>query len=46
VTLQNIEVGQFKSTDVFFVMGGPWDIKYQLKDGNTVTEEFIQKVKI
>lgn len=45
-TLNYVDVGQFRSTDVFFVMGGPWDVKYQLKDGNKVVEELVQKIKI
>ena len=46
VTLNFIEEGKFRSTNVFFVMGGPWDIKFQLKDGSTVVEEVVQKIKI
>ncbi len=46
VTLNYVDVGQFRSTDVFFVMGGPWDIKFQLKDGAKVVEELVQAIRI
>lgn len=46
VTLNRTDVGQFQSTDVMFIMGGPWDIKFQLKDGSRVVEELVKGVRI
>ena len=46
VTLVRTDVGQFRSTDVLFIMGGPWDIKFQLKDGAKVVEEKVKSVNI
>lgn len=46
VTLKREDIGTFRSTDVFFIMGGPWDIKFQLKDGDNVLEERVKGVRI
>lgn len=46
VTLQAVDVGHFRSTDVNFIMAGPWDIKFQLLDGTTVVEEIVKPIKI
>ncbi len=46
VTLEAIDVGHFRSTDVNFIMGGPWDIKFQLLDGAKVVEEIVMPIKI
>lgn len=46
VTLTKIDEGQFKSTNVNFIMAGPWDIKYQLLDGDKIVETQTQSVKV
>ena len=46
VTIERVDVGEFKASDVFFIMPGPWDIRYQLKSGADVLEEQIQKITI
>lgn len=46
VTLKYVDVGQFRATDVFFVMGGPWDMKFQLRDGSKVVEEKVKAIRI
>jgi len=46
VTIERINVGEFRASDVFFIMPGPWDIRYQLKSGDDVLEEQIQKITI
>lgn len=46
VTINQIEDGIYSVTNVKFIMGGPWEIHYQLKDGKTVVEEIIQKIII
>ena len=46
VTITQVEDGVYSVTNVKFIMAGPWDIHYQLKDGNKVIEEFIQKISI
>ncbi|NDG84712.1 MAG: hypothetical protein EBX52_06695 [Proteobacteria bacterium] len=38
--------GQYEASDAYFIMGGPWDVHVQLKDGETVTDEAIDKVQI
>jgi hypothetical protein len=38
--------GIYESNDASFIMGGAWDVHVQLKDGDTVVEEAIAKVKI
>jgi hypothetical protein len=46
VKMERIDVGKFRASEIFFIMPGPWDIRYQLKDGSNVIEEKIQKVTI
>ncbi len=46
VTITLIEDGIYKANDIFFIMPGPWEIRYQLKDGDKVVEEIIQEITI
>lgn len=46
VKIERVDVGRFRASEIFFIMPGPWDIRYQLKDGSQVAEEKIQKVTI
>ena len=46
VKVERIDVGRYRVSEIFFTMPGPWDIRYQLKDGSNVVEEKIQKITI
>jgi hypothetical protein len=46
VKMERLDIGKFRASEIFFIMPGPWDIRYQLKDGSNVIEEKIQKVTI
>lgn len=46
VRIEKIEEGTYLVRDIFFIMPGPWDIRYQLKDGVTVLEQAIQQISI
>lgn len=46
VTISQVDNGVYSVTNVRFIMAGPWDIHYQLKDGSKVVEEIIQKISI
>jgi hypothetical protein len=46
VKVERLDVGKFRASEIFFIMPGQWDIRYQLKDGSHVVEEKIQKVTI
>ena len=46
VTIESLGPGKFRARDVFFIMPGPWDIKYQLKDGSRVIEEVTRAIVI
>lgn len=46
VTMTLIEDGVYSVTNVRFIMGGPWDIHYQIKDGARLQEEHVQKITI
>lgn len=46
VTINRIENGKFSVSNIVFIMPGPWDIRYQLKNGTQVVEEIIQKINI
>lgn len=46
VTITLIEDGIYKANDIFFIMQGPWEVRYQVKDGDKVVEEIIQDITI
>lgn len=46
VKIERLDVGKFRASEIFFIMPGPWDIRYQLKNGSQIVEEKIQKVTI
>jgi hypothetical protein len=46
VKMERTDVGRFKASEIFFIMPGPWEIRYQLKDGSNVVEEKVQKITI
>ena len=39
VTIKKIATGVYDISDVYFIMDGDWQIRVQLKNGATVTEE-------
>lgn len=39
-------VGKYKALDVFFIMPGEWEIKFQIKDGNQIYDEAIVSTTI
>lgn len=41
VKLKKIADGEYEVSDVYFIMGGKWEIKFQLKDGNQVFDETV-----
>ena len=46
VTVEPIGPGKYRVKDVFFIMPGPWDLKFQLRDGIRVIEEVTQSIEI
>lgn len=46
VKIIRLDIGIYRASEIFFIMPGPWDIRYQLKNGSHVIEEKIQKVTI
>lgn len=46
VEIKEISPGKFEISKIFFIMPGPWDMHFQLKDEDHVQEEFIQKITI
>jgi hypothetical protein len=46
VTMTLIEDGKYRASDIFFIMPGAWDIRFQLKDGTNIIEETVQKVTL
>jgi hypothetical protein len=47
VTISFIEEGLYQASEIFFIMPGAWEIRFQLKDGNHhVVEEVIQNINI
>lgn len=46
VSVEFIETGKFRFNDVFFIMPGPWDMRFQLLDNATVADQVIEKIDI
>lgn len=46
VKIERVDVGRYRASEIFFIMPGPWDIRYQLKSGTNVVEEKIQNITI
>jgi hypothetical protein len=46
VTIEKLSEGKFLVKDVFFIMPGPWEIHFQLKEGEKVVEELIHSLTI
>ena len=39
VQLKKLDVGTYEVTDVFFIMRGAWEIRFQLKNGKTIEDQ-------
>lgn len=46
VTITQLNDNTFKVSEVYFIMLGEWDIRFQLKDNDDVIEEQIQKISL
>lgn len=44
--VERLDVGTYRAKNVFFVMPGEWEIKFQIKQGNAVSDESIVPVDI
>ncbi len=42
--VQRLDVGTYRATEVFFIMPGEWDLKFQLKTGSEVTDEALVQI--
>lgn len=38
-TIEKLDLGTFRANNVFFVMPGEWELRFQLKDGSTIKDE-------
>ena len=45
-SISHLDTGTYRASDVFFVMPGHWQIKFQLKNGNTVEDELVVSITI
>jgi hypothetical protein len=41
-----LDVGTYRAENVFFIMPGEWDIRFQIKDGDTVSDEAIVHITL
>lgn len=46
VTVTRLSQGVYRADEVFFIMPGEWEIRFQWKDGEVIREEAIQKITI
>jgi hypothetical protein len=40
------DTGTYRAKNVFFIMPGEWEIKFQIKEGNQVVDEAIATLTI
>ncbi len=40
-TVTRIEVGTYRASNVFFIMPGQWELKFQVKEGSEIKDEAI-----
>lgn len=43
-TVSRIDIGTYEVKDVFFIMPGEWDLKFQIKQGDIVQDEAIVSI--
>ncbi len=46
VKLTRLDVGVYRASEIFFIMGGEWEIRFQLRNGKQVLDEAKQNIKI
>lgn len=44
--VERLDVGTFRANEVFFVMPGDWEIRFQIKEGANITDEAIVSLSI
>lgn len=46
VTVEKIDTGTYRATNVFFIMPGEWQIKWQVKEGSSIQDELVIPITI
>lgn len=46
VTMEKISIGEYRASNIYFVMPGTWDVRFQLKRGNAILEQYVQTITI
>lgn len=41
-----LDTGTYRAENVFFIMPGEWDIRFQIKDGDTVNDEALVHITL
>lgn len=39
--VEQIDIGSYRAKNVFFIMPGEWELRFQLKEGSTVKDEAV-----
>lgn len=45
-TMERIDVGTYRASNVFFIMPGEWEIRFQVKEGTSVQDEAVVTLTI
>ncbi len=40
-TVEQVDTGSYRAKNVFFIMPGEWEMRFQVKDGSTVQDEAL-----
>jgi hypothetical protein len=46
VTVERLDVGTYRASQVFFSMKGLWEIHFQLKDGNKIKDQVVVPITL
>lgn len=45
IVVTKLDVGTYRASEVFFTMGGEWDLHFQIKNGKTVQDEAVVRIR-
>jgi hypothetical protein len=44
--VDRVDVGTYRASDVFFIMPGEWDLRFQFSEDNQVIDEAVAQIRI
>ncbi len=44
--VQRLDIGTYRASDVFFIMPGEWELRFQFQQGDQVIDEAVAQIRI